>query len=180
MLFAIFLFAAVAAFSRPAEIILIRHAEKPTNPNDNHLSAKGKERAAALPRLFTPATEFTTNGRPFALFAARPAPGQSRRALETLQPTARRLHKPLQVPYFAQDVQRLARVILTKRAYNGKTILVAWTHDYLPALAHELGVQNPPAWDSSTFDRAWVITFEGNNVVLRDLPQALLPGDSTN
>ena len=50
----------------------------------------------------------------------------------------------------------------------------------LPALAQEFGVQNPPVWDSNTFDRAWVITYEGTVAVMRDLPQDLLPGDSTH
>lgn len=172
------LLTAGVAFSQPAEIILIRHAEKPTNQNDVHLSSQGQERAKALPVLFTHATEFTTNGRPIALFAARPELRSSRRAVETLRPTAGRLHRLLQAPYIAQDVHRLANAILHRRAYKGKTVLIAWTHDYLPALAEEFGVQNAPRWDSSTFDRAWVITYEGNTAVLRDLPQNLLPGDS--
>lgn len=177
---AIYLVAASVAFSQPAEIILIRHAEKPVDPNDNHLSAMGQERAKALPILFTHQTEFTTNGRPVAFFAARPERHMSMRAVETLRPTARRLQRTLQAPYIAQDVHKLAKAILHRRGYKGKTVLIAWTHDFLPALAEEFGVQNAPVWDSNTFDRVWVITYEGSTAVLRDLPQNLLPGDSTN
>ena len=97
-----------------------------------------------------------------------------------MKPTAKKLHKTLQTPFISQDVHKLARAILHKHAYKGKTELNAWTHDFLPALAQEFGVQNAPIWDSNTFDRAWVITYEGNTAVLRDLPQNLLPGDSTN
>ena len=180
LLLALFLLPASALFSQPAEIILIRHAEKPVDPNDIHLSARGLERAKALPVLFTHATEFTTNGRPVALFAARPEQHRSRRAVETLIPTARKLHKSLHIPFITTDVHKLAQAIRHAHAYKGKTVLIAWTHDYLPALAQEFGVQNPPVWDSNTFDRAWVITYEGTAAVMRDLPQDLLPGDSTH
>src|SRR3954463_4435619 len=112
----IFLLAAGLAFSQPTEIILIRHAEKPADQNDIHLSPQGQERAEALPALFTQDTEFTTNGRPVALFAAKPEKHKSRRAVETLQPTAKALHKAFQIPYIAQDVHKLARAILQKKA----------------------------------------------------------------
>ena len=95
------------AFSQPVEIILIRHAEKPVDPTDNHLSPQGLERAKALPVLFTHNTEFTTNGRPAALFAAKPEKNGSRRAVETLKPTAKKLHKTLQTPFISQDVHKL-------------------------------------------------------------------------
>ena len=169
------------ALSRPAEIILLRHAEKPGDDNNPNLSAMGFERARALPALFTNSTTFTTNGSPFVLFAARPTLHGSRRCVQTLRPTARALRQILRVPFGAKNYALLASHVLTNSALDGKTIVICWTHDYLPAFAHRLGVNNPPSWDGKTFDRAWVITYdETGNAVFQDLPQHLLPGDSTN
>lgn len=180
VVFAILFLATCVGFSQPAQVILIRHAEKPDDDDNIHLSAQGRLRARALPSLFTHATEFTTHGRPVALFAARPELRKSRRAMETLKPTAQRLHRVLQTPYYASNVSTLAATVLHGRAYRGRTVLIVWTQDYLPALAQELGVQDPPNWDSDVYDRAWVITYDENGEAqLRDLPQNLLPGDST-
>ena len=60
-------------------------------------------------------------------------------------------------------------------------MLIAWTQEHLPELAEELGVPNPPNWDNDAYDRVWVITYgENGDAQLRDLPQKLLPGDSTD
>src|SRR5947207_1437256 len=78
--------------ARPAEIILLRHAEKPPDESNVHLSATGKERAHALVQLFTNTPALTTNGLSVALFAARPlSRGHSKRPVETLEPLAKYL-----------------------------------------------------------------------------------------
>lgn len=41
-----------AALAMPSTVILIRHAEKTKDKENIHLSAKGYERAAALPSFF--------------------------------------------------------------------------------------------------------------------------------
>jgi hypothetical protein len=177
----VLLLAGHVALGRPAEIILIRHAEKPADDSNPNLSATGFERARALPALFTNSTVFTTNGTPFALFAALPNGSHSRRCVETLRPTARALHQVLRLPFEAKDYALLAGRVLNRTNFNDKTVLICWVHDDLPALAHLFGVSDPPKWGDNTFDRAWVITYDGaGNAALRDLPQALLPGDSTN
>jgi hypothetical protein len=97
-----------------------------------------------------------------------------------LRPTALRLQRTVQIPYFASDVSRLASTVLNRRVHRGRTVLIAWTQEQLPELAEQLGVSNPPNWDNNTYDRAWVITYDENGVAqMRDLPQKLLPGDST-
>jgi len=180
MVFAILFLATRVAFAQPAQIILIRHAEEPDDKSNVHLSAQGQQRARALPALFARGTEFSTYGRPVALFAARPAPRKSRRAVETLRPTALALQRMLQTPYLSQDFSKLAHTVLHRRVYRGRTVLIAWTQEYLPDLAQAFGVSDPPNWDNDTFDRAWVITYDQNgDAELRDLPQNLLPGDST-
>lgn len=180
LVFAILTLATCLAFSQPAQIILIRHAEEPANENGIHLSAQGQRRARALPALFARGSEFSAYGRPVALFATRPERRKSRRSLETLRPTALRVQRTVQIPYFASDVSRLASTVLNRRVHRGRTVLIAWTQEQLPELAEQLGVSNAPNWDNDTYDRAWVITYDENGVAqMRDLPQNLLPGDST-
>ena len=96
-----------------------------------------------------------------------------------MAPTARALRLPVGTPFAATDYAGLARVVLTNRAFDGKTVVICWVHDYIPQLAQALGVRRPPTWSGNTFDRVWVITFDGHRVVMQNLPQHLLPGDSS-
>src|SRR6266567_4055872 len=76
-----------SVLAQPAEIILLRHAEKPPDESNVHLSTTGKERARALVQFFTNIPALTANGPPVALFAARPlSRSHSRRPAETLEP----------------------------------------------------------------------------------------------
>ena len=163
--------------ARPAEVVLLRHAEKPSNESNVHLSARGKERALALIQFFTSTPALTTNGPPLALFAARPAShGHSRRPQETLKPLAQHLKLPVLMPFTATEYAGLAKKILDDPAYDGKTVVVCWTHDYLPQLAESFGVKPKPGpWKSSVFDRVWVITFRDQQALLTSLPQNQFP-----
>jgi hypothetical protein len=159
---------------------LIRHAEKPRDESNVHLSATGRERARALVKLFTTTPALTTNGPPVALFAARQVSrSKSQRPQETLKPLAKHLNLHVLTPYTATEYAALAKKVLDDPAYDGKTVVICWVHDYLPQLAEELGVQPRPAsWKSTVFDRVWVIAYRGEQALLTILPQALLPGDS--
>src|SRR5689334_12520512 len=53
----------------PANIIIIRHGEKPKDKNDNHLSPAGWERAERLPEFLKDNPELAKLGAPSALFA---------------------------------------------------------------------------------------------------------------
>ena len=168
-----------SAFAKPAEIILLRHAEKPPDEMNVHLSARGKERAQSLAAFLTSTPALVTNGLPVALFATHPTShGHGQRTSETLDPLATRLKLPIRTPYVAKDYAALARRILQDPALDGKTVVVCWVHDYLPALAEALGVSRPPAWKATVFDRVWVINYRDGQASLTVLPQQLLPGDS--
>jgi hypothetical protein len=166
--------------AQPAEVILLRHAEKPPDESNVHLSATGKERSRALVKFFATAPELTTNGPPIVLFAARPVSRKhSNRPAETLEPLAKHLKLRVQIPYTAKEYAALARKILHDPAYKGKTVVVCWVHDELAELAGSLGVKPRPApWKSNVFDRVWVITYRGKEASLFSLPQKLLSGDS--
>ncbi|MBU6401848.1 MAG: histidine phosphatase family protein [Verrucomicrobia bacterium] len=167
--------------AHPAQIILLRHAEKPLNQREVHLSAQGRQRAVALVPFLTTTPALVTNGLPVALFATRPTRhDHSRRPYETLTPLAQHLRLRIQTPYPAAGYAALAERILADPAYDGKTVVVCWVHTHLPALAKALGVRaKVPSWPGGVYDRVWVITYQGTEASFSSLPQALLPGDST-
>src|SRR5882672_5994652 len=93
------LVAAQWAVAQPAEIILIRHAEKPDDPDARHLSKAGEERARELVAFLTTDPEFTKYGPPVALFATQTTRhGRGQRTRETLAPLAKELHLPIEAP----------------------------------------------------------------------------------
>lgn len=167
-----------AALARPAEFIIIRHGEKPPNDDIPGLSARGWQRANALPSLFTTNGPFASNS-PGAIFAAKPTShGRSIRAELTVRPLSQAVHLPIQTPFEAADFKRLAHFLLHNQRLDGKTVIIAWVHDYIPQLASALGAHSPPRWKGSDYDHAWLLKEENGAMVLRVVPEHLLPGDS--
>lgn len=173
------LLTATPVLGRPAQVILLRHAEKPWDDADIHLSDRGEKRARALAGFLTNNPSLTNRGLPTLLFATRPTPkGHGLRPSETLEPLARQLHLPIHTPFPAVDYAALARRVLSSPEFDNQTVVICWVHEYLPELAAALGVKSPPSWKGSEFDRVWLITWKGDKAKLKDLPQRLLPGDS--
>ena len=175
----LFLIVVEAVMARPAQVILLRHAEKPEEVWDPHLSPRGEERARALVSFFTNTPALTGNGLPVALFAARPkGHGGGGRTGETLEPLAKQLNLPVQTPYYSTDYASLVKAIMNRGEYDGKTVVVCWVHTALPDLAKEFGVKSAPVrWKDEVFDRAWIIRFTDKKAKLTEIPQKLLPGD---
>ncbi len=114
---------------------------------------------------------------PQVLFAARIS-AHSNRSLQTLLPLAEALHLPIDDSFRDREYADLAASLLSGK-YVGKVVLVAWHHGKLPQLAAALGATPPyDPWPSEQFDRIWRIDFLNGKVTLKDLPYALLPGDS--
>jgi hypothetical protein len=174
------LIAAETVLAAPARVILLRHAEKPPDKSTVHLSERGESRACALLALLEVRSVMGTNGPPAALFAPKfTRQGHSRRPYETLKRLADHLKLSVQMPYGPSDYAALANRVLSDPALDGKTVIVCWIHDHLPALAKALGVKPEPGrWKSSVYDRIWIITYKDHRAILADLPQKLLPGDS--
>ena len=172
---------AQGALALPAQVVLIRHAEKPDDPDALHLSDKGRERAQALVKFFTQDRRLTKYGPPVALYATQVTRrGHSQRTGETLEPLAKELSLPILMPRESEDFKKVAKEILRNPAYEGKTVVVCWVHEYLPEMAAAFGVQPEPSkWKDSVFDRAYVITFTAKGKIKFDyMPQKLLPGDA--
>lgn len=170
--------AAAPAAAAPAEVILIRHGEKPAQGSD--LSDRGYQRARALVGFFQDEPAVTRFGPPAAIYAEKPRPDGSRsRPLETVEPLADALGLQVDTEFKQKDAAGLARAILGDPAYDGKLVLVCWEHHELSAIAQALGLAQAPAWPDGVFDRAWVLDYQGEKVSsFRDIPQRLLPGDS--
>jgi hypothetical protein len=152
----------------PRQIVILRHAEKPSDPRDPDLSPAGEERAKMLAELIP--ARFPN---PDSLFAAAPSKN-SDRPVETLTPLAAKTGLKLNEGVADQDYEVLAQDLLTKPKYDGKLVIVCWHHGHIPDLAMALGV--PAAeitaapgmiglhWDPSVFDRFWSIEFTDNTL----------------
>jgi len=164
----------------PARIVLLRHAEKPADERDIHLSAQGQERAQALVGYFAARLGIDTNHPPAALFATKPTRGApSVRSRETLQPIADRLQVPIRQPVKAADFGNLARHLLEHPDYRGRTVVVCWAHDEMGDFARALGAKpKPKNWKKDVFDTVWVITYRHGKPDFQSHPQQLLPGDT--
>ena len=158
----------------PATVFLIRHAEKLTN-GEMDLSAAGSERAKLLVQAFSGNRPDLPT--PQVLFAAHVS-AHSNRSLQTLLPLATSLHLPIDDSFRDEDYEDLAAALLSGK-YAGKVVLVAWHRGKIPQLATALGATPPYArWPAEQYDRVWRIDYVDGKASLRDLPYALMPGDS--
>lgn len=165
--------------TRPREILLIRHAEKPADAADFGLSPAGRERAAALPTLFDQ-TRTDPFPVPDVIFAAERSK-RSNRSVETVSPLAEKLGLRIDTRFADDDYRKLAAELRTDPKYAGKTVLVCWHHGNLPELAAALGAAGvPESWKDGEFGRVWVVTYDaaGKGKPLGTRPQRLLPGDA--
>jgi hypothetical protein len=153
---------------RPAQIILIRHADQPADPRDPHLAPAGVQRAERLVSFITTDPAMTRFGLPVAVFATRTTKdGNGQRTQETVAPLARALKLPVQTPFLGKNYAALAYLILANPAYAGKTVLICWNHEEIPQLAAALGVTpEPPKWKGSVFDRVYVISYHDGKAAL--------------
>jgi hypothetical protein len=153
---------------RPAQIILIRHADEPDDPNDPHLSPAGVKRAEQLVSFITTDSALTRFGLPVAVFATRTTKhGNGQRTQETVAPLARALRLPVQTPFLAKDFAAQAKRILLDPGYAGKTVLICWNHEEIPQLARALGIKpEPPKWEANVYDLVYVITYHDGKAAL--------------
>ncbi len=159
------------AQARPREVILLRHAEKPEDPKDPHLTEAGRERARFLASYLTTTPALTNAGLPTVLIATGwTRHSHSRRPFETLEPLAKRLHRSIKRPFLSEEYAQLARYILTSRECDDKVVVVCWVHEFLPDLAAARGVHpRPPLWKGHVYDRVWVITWPEGQAQLTEL-----------
>jgi phosphohistidine phosphatase SixA len=159
----------------PKTVFIIRHAEKPEDPQDPNLSPQGVERAQALAKncekLF---------GKLDCLFAAETSASSSR-PVDTIHPLAQSVDLEIDSSVGNKDYSVVAAKLLAGPTdYGGKTVLICWHHESIPKLAQGLRAVNAPVnWESEVFDRIWVLNYQSSGEVsFQDLIQDLLEGDS--
>ncbi len=165
----------------PAQILLIRHGEKPDQGNE--LSQQGWLRAKALPNLFLKRTDFSTYGLPAVFYAMSPSKlGGSVRAIQTVKFASEQFHVPVETRFTRDQVSELVANIKNDQSLNGKMIVICWEHKVLLDIAAQLGVKQNLSWPSEQYDRVWNLTFDNQGKLkkFQDLPQRLLPSDLQN
>ena len=167
------------ATAAPAQIIFLRHAEKPDAGTE--LNERGRERAKALAQLFTHDPRVAEQGPAVAIFAMKPTGRNgSVRAIETMAATGSALRIKLTVHFTRDEISPLVHAIMNTRGFDGKTVIVCWEHSVIPDMLKAFGwADGPQKWPEAVYDRLWILDFaQGKPTRFRDLPQKLLPGDS--
>ena len=174
------------------KIMLIRHAEKPTDKDGGvdhegkadkrDLIVRGWQRAGALTQFFAnPRDPDGPIKRPAAIFATEPTTGsESQRPLHTVTPLSHFLNFTINSTIAEGAEDRLVKDAI---AENG-VVLVAWHHEKIPAIANLiLGNKTAPQrWPGDRFDLVWIFDRAAPNAPWKfsQAPQLLLAGDSPN
>lgn len=167
--------------AKPAQVIIIRHGEKPEE--GEHLSVAGLERAAALAPYFLNTPAVLKYGTPGAIYVTKvTSQDKSYRTQETVMPLAKALQMEIKSPYIDAQYEELSKEVLSNPDYEGKMVLICWEHHNIPSLAQALGVRpTPPRWHGRDFDQVWLLTFQANGQVsLERFSQELMFGDTPN
>ncbi|PYH99263.1 phosphoglycerate mutase family protein [Aspergillus ellipticus CBS 707.79] len=148
-----------AAIPSHPTVYLIRHGEKPPNPEDSGLNADGFKRAECLRDVFGATSPYD--------IAHVMAPkinslGQHRRSYETVLPVATDLDLPVDTSCKRNRVECVAKRI---REFKGPgNILISWRHGKMREIALALGYEDPPDYPEERFDLVWTIPFPYDNI----------------
>jgi hypothetical protein len=176
------------------KIMIIRHAEKPTDTPPLHgvtfegerekesLTVRGWQRAGALTALFAPTNgsfQDTFLAEPQFLYASTPTKRNgSRRPIETITPLAEKLAIRINSNYPKLEAGEMVEEVFL---CNG-VVLICWQHEFIPEIAnHILGNKStaPQDWPEDRFDLVWVFDrdAETGKYGFKQVPQNLLLGD---
>jgi len=177
----------------PVKIMIIRHAEKPSDdgsvagvsptgrPDPEALVVRGWQRAGALVRFFAPLDGTLTDprlGTPHAIFASAVGKhSKSLRPQQTVLELASALGLKLNLRFAKGDEAGLVESAIAANEH----VLIAWEHEAIPDIANRiLGSDTicPQKWPGSRFDIVWIFDRQGNGWSFAQVPQCLLSGDS--
>lgn len=173
------------AFAAPAQVILIRHGEKPEVGAE--LNAQGFKRAQALVKFFTTEAAVTRYGTPAAIYATGPKNEDSSvRSIQTVTPLANALNIRINASFTRGQTNKIVRDLMENPAYEGRMVLISWQHKNLVEIAQNIAAYNnspavaiPLLWPDQSFDRVWILDLSKGKVVsFKNIPQRVLPGDS--
>jgi hypothetical protein len=155
-----------AALAAPAQVLIIRHGEKPDSGSG--LSEQGQERAQALVSYFQNNPAVTHFGTPAAIYAMAPTNDNEAglRPELTVTPLAHALGITINDQYAREDVQTLSQSILSNAHYNDKMVLICWEHKMIAPMAASLGVApEPDDYDKNEYGQVWEIDFSNDQVI---------------
>lgn len=179
-----FLGAAVAVQAMPAQVMIIRHAEKYEDRNEIHLNPRGLTRAWALAQFFQSDPRVREYGLPAAIIAQRPSKKKkSVRCQETVAPLARAMGQEVLTRFAYGEVTELVNWLRASREWDSRSVLICAQHTDIVHMAKALGVPQvgQVVWPHETYDRVWLIDFspeDGTVTGFRNIPQRMLFGDS--
>lgn len=173
-----------AAQAMPAQVIIIRHAEKYEDRSMIHLTPKGLMRAQALSQFWQSDPRVLEFGPPAAIIAQSPTEKKkSVRCLETVEPLSKALGLPVISQFTYGQAVETVNWLKSQREYDGKNVLICSQHMDIDDFALALGVKDlrPRTWPHETYDRFYLLKFsqpDGKLLVFRNLPMRLMFGDS--
>lgn len=168
----------------PAQVMIIRHAEKFEDRQKIHLNPRGQTRAMALSQFFQSDPRVLEHGVVAAIIAQKPSDEKkSVRCEETVEPLAQALGKSVINRFAYGEVKDLVEWLRNSKDWDSKSVLVCAQHTDILPLAKAFGANDikQSVWPHETYDRVWVLDFSPNDgklASLRDIPQSLLFGDS--
>ena len=145
-------------------ILLIRHAEKPTDDKDPTLAVAGQERAQAYVIYFQNFPDESSPIKLDYLFATAKS-SESNRPYLTIKPLADALGLSINNKHKDKDFQKVADAILQHGKYDDSNILICWHHGEILQLAEALGAPAsslPPKWSGKVFGWLIHLVFDSN------------------
>jgi len=176
------------------KIMLIRHAEKPTDDGKfkgvdakgtedaEELIVRGWQRSGGLVRLFAPRDGKFVDphlAQPNTIFASGVGKhSNSLRPQHTVLELATVLSVNLDLSYSKDDAEDAAKAAVAAAG----PVLMAWEHEVIPAIVNAIVGNDttcPQKWPGERFDMVWVLDRKpAGGWNLSQVPQLLLSGDS--
>ncbi|KAJ5677656.1 uncharacterized protein N7477_003289 [Penicillium maclennaniae] len=143
---------AAASARAPPVVYLIRHGEKPADPDDHGLTPDGWRRAECLRHVFGADSEYNIG---HIMAPTVKWNGDHRRPYETVAPLAHDLGIDIDDHCTRKDPQC---VVDTIRSYDGPgNLLISWRHSNLHIIQELLGFEHHVEYPEDRFDLIWTI-----------------------
>ena len=149
------------------QILVLRHAEKPDDADDPHLSREGAVRAGKL-------AGYLDGFGPLAALIAAKASAQSNRCVETLTPLAAATGLDISHGIKDHDVAGLISALDLSVASDARTV-VCWHHEHIPKVLRGMGAPPgtyPDPWPDTVFDLVIFVRIDaGGGVTAEQMTQ---------
>jgi len=145
------------ASALPAQVLLLRHAEKNETRGDYNLDQQGLQRAmqlaAMIPRCFFDPTQIHTFEIDFTT-------SENARSYQTAVPLG--VYAGINVYQVTNSTlgsRRFGEQVLEQPQYDGSSCVFVWEHRSLPELAEGLGWPDMPPIQYENYDELYLMTY---------------------